>query len=123
MGTVDLLTYIALTSIAILSIAGMVWAFFNSKPMAATSLFNRLFIIVAVTSAFFSAVSSAIGFGLITSQESADFFRNFVLPPAFGVYVFLLVSLSGWGAQSWYEIGTGSVGWCAIQGLQVFLRI
>ncbi len=90
MGTVDLLTYIALTSIAILSIAGMVWAFFNSKPMAATSLFNRLFIIVAVTSAFFSAVSSAIGFGLITSQESADFFRNFVLPPAFGVFVFFV---------------------------------
>jgi hypothetical protein len=55
-----------------------------------SSLFNRLFIVVAATSAFFSAVSSAIGFSLITSQETTDFFRNAILPPAFGVFVFFL---------------------------------
>ncbi len=55
-----------------------------------SSLFNRLFIVVATTSAFFSAVSSAIGFSLITSQETSDFFRNAILPPAFGVFVFFL---------------------------------
>lgn len=55
-----------------------------------SSLFNRLFIVVATTSAFFSAVSSAIGFSLITSQETTDFFRNAILPPAFGVFVFFL---------------------------------
>lgn len=57
---------------------------------ADSSLFNRLFIVVATTSAFFSAVSSAVGFSLITSQETADFFRNAILPPAFGVFVFFL---------------------------------
>jgi hypothetical protein len=57
---------------------------------AQSSLFNRLFIVVATTSAFFSAVSSAIGFSLITSQETTDFFRNAILPPAFGVFVFFL---------------------------------
>ncbi|MFN3959538.1 MAG: hypothetical protein ACK4NP_06455 [Parvularculaceae bacterium] len=57
---------------------------------ARSSLFNRLFIVVATTSAFFSAASSAIGFSLITSQETADFFRNAILPPAFGVFVFFL---------------------------------
>ncbi|MDZ7628943.1 MAG: hypothetical protein U5J99_11140 [Parvularculaceae bacterium] len=57
---------------------------------AQSSLFNRLFIVVAATSAFFSAVSSAIGFSLITSQETTDFFRNAILPPAFGVFVFFL---------------------------------
>lgn len=55
-----------------------------------SSLFNRLFVIVAATSAFFSAVSSAIGFSLITSQETSDFFRNAILPPAFGAFVFFL---------------------------------
>ena len=57
---------------------------------ANSSLFNRLFIVVATTSAFFSAVSSAIGFSLITSQQTTDFFRNAILPPAFGVFVFFL---------------------------------
>ncbi len=57
---------------------------------ANSSLFNRLFIVVATTSAFFSAISSAIGFSLITSQETTDFFRNAILPPAFGVFVFFL---------------------------------
>jgi hypothetical protein len=59
-------------------------------PNANSSLFNRLFIVVATASAFFSAVSSAIGFSLITSQETTDFFRNAILPPAFGVFVFVL---------------------------------
>lgn len=45
---------------------------------------------VATTSSLFSAVSSAIGFLLITSQESSDFFHNAILPPAFGVFVFFL---------------------------------
>ena len=62
----------------------------TSRRLSGSSLFNRLFIVVAVTSAFFSAVSSAIGFSLITSQESEDFFRNAVLPPAFGLFVFFL---------------------------------
>lgn len=57
---------------------------------ADSSLFNRLFIVVATTSMFFSAISSAIGFSLITSQETTDFFRNAILPPAFGVFVFFL---------------------------------
>ncbi|WP_395074286.1 hypothetical protein [Hyphococcus sp.] len=62
----------------------------TSRRLHGSSLFNRLFVVVAVTAGFFSAVSSAIGFGLITSQESSDFFRNSVLPPAFGVFVFCL---------------------------------
>lgn len=57
---------------------------------ANSSLFNRLFIVVATASMFFSAISSAIGFSLITSQETTDFFRNAILPPAFGVFVFFL---------------------------------
>ena len=60
------------------------------KSMAQSSLFTKLFVVVAVSSAFFSAVSSAIGFGLITSQENADFLRNVILPPAFGLFVFFL---------------------------------
>ncbi|MBI1366084.1 MAG: hypothetical protein GC153_09045 [Alphaproteobacteria bacterium] len=62
----------------------------TSRRMAGSSLFNRLFVVVAVTAGFFSAVSSAIGYSLITAQESQDFFRNNVLPPAFGVFVFFL---------------------------------
>ncbi|MEM9705551.1 MAG: hypothetical protein AAF850_05680 [Pseudomonadota bacterium] len=62
----------------------------SSQSMARASLFNRLFVVVAVSSAFFSAVSSAIGFGLITGQESDDFLRNYALPPAFGLFVFFL---------------------------------
>lgn len=70
--------------------AGIIGTILTSRRLKSSSLFNRLFIIVAVTSAFFSAVSSAIGFSLITSQESEDFFRNSVLPPAFGAFVFFL---------------------------------
>jgi len=62
----------------------------TARQMRRSSLFNRLFIIVAVTAAFFSSVSSAIGFGLITSQENQDVFRNTVLPPAFGMFVFFV---------------------------------
>lgn len=61
-----------------------------SSRFDGSSLFNRLFIVVSVTAGFFSAVSSAIGFGLLTSEESTDLFRNAVLPPAFGVFVFAL---------------------------------
>ena len=66
------------------------FAILTTSRLSGSSLFNRLFVVVATTSAFFSAVSSAIGFSLITSQESADFFRNAILPPAFGVFVFFL---------------------------------
>ncbi len=77
--------------IAVLAVLGFVtWAIMSSRRLQGSSLFNRLFIIVAVTAGFFSAVSSAIGFSLITSQETEDFFRNAVLPPAFGVFVFFL---------------------------------
>lgn len=68
----------------------VVYAILTSRRLSGSSLFNRLFIVVATASAFFSGVSSAIGFGLITSQETEDFFRNAVLPPAFGVFVFAL---------------------------------
>ncbi len=68
----------------------MIGAIMTTRRLRGSSLFNRLFIVVAVASAFFSAVSSAIGFSLITSQESADAFRNSVLPAAFGVFVFFL---------------------------------
>jgi len=70
--------------------AVLVWSIMTNRRLDGSSLFNRLFIVVAIAAGFFSAVSSAIGFGLITSQESADFFRNAVLPPAFGVFVFFL---------------------------------
>ena len=66
------------------------WRILASKSMERSSLFTRLFVVVAVTSAFFSAVSSAIGFGLITGQENSDFLRNTILPPAFGLFVFFL---------------------------------
>lgn len=69
---------------------GTIAVILTSKRMTGASLFNRLFVVVAVTSAFFSGVSSALGFSLITSQESADFFRNSILPPAFGLFVFFL---------------------------------
>lgn len=80
---------LALGSAIVLALmGGMAAAVFARNKNA--SLFNRLFIVVAATSAFFSAVSSAIGFSLITSQETTDFFRNAILPPAFGVFVFFL---------------------------------
>ncbi|MGE0409842.1 MAG: hypothetical protein AB7P23_11360 [Amphiplicatus sp.] len=75
----------------VLVLMGLVtFAIMTSRRMAGSSLFNRLFVVVAVTASFFSAVSSAIGFSLITSQETDDFFRNAILPPAFGVFVFFL---------------------------------
>ena len=75
----------------VLALMGIViYTALTSRRLKGSSLFNRLFVVVAVTAGFFSAVSSAIGFGLITSQESDDFFRNSVLPPAFGVFVFCL---------------------------------
>lgn len=88
----------------------------TSRRMAGSSLFNRLFVVVAVASGAFSAVSSAIGFSLITGQETQDFFRNNVLPPAFGVFVFFL-ALAIWvgGAElvrerDWFRnLGKGFV--------------
>lgn len=77
-------------SAVIAFLAAVLFAALTSKRLHGSSLFNRLFVVVAVTAGFFSAVSSAIGFGLITSQESADFFRNAILPPAFGAFVFCL---------------------------------
>ena len=77
-------------SAVLLVMAVLVSLILTTTRLKGSSLFNRLFIIVAVTSGFFSAVSSAIGFGLITSQESDDLFRNSLLPPAFGVFVFFL---------------------------------
>ncbi len=76
---------------AVIALIGVVLALvLTSRRLHGSSLFNRLFVAVAVTAGFFSAVSSAIGFSLITSQESDDFFRNAVLPPAFGAFVFCL---------------------------------
>lgn len=80
---------LALGSAIVLVLMGAAAALIFARN-ANSSLFNRLFIVVATTSAFFSAVSSAIGFSLITSQETTDFFRNAILPPAFGVFVFFL---------------------------------
>ena len=77
--------------LAVLLVMGVViGSILTTKRLTGSSLFNRLFIVVALSSGFFSAVSSAIGFSLITSQETADFFRNVLLPPAFGVFVFFL---------------------------------
>ncbi len=78
-------------AIIVLAVMGiLVWSIMTSRRLDGSSLFYRLFIVVAVAAGFFSAISSAIGFSLITSQESVDFFRNAVLPPAFGVFVFFL---------------------------------
>lgn len=78
------------SAIVLALLGALTIAILTSSRLSGSSLFNRLFIVVATTSAFFSAVSSAIGFSLITSQETADFFRNAILPPAFGVFVFFL---------------------------------
>ncbi len=84
------LTAIAAAS-AVIAIIGLILIGALASPrLKGSSLFNRLFVVVAVAAGFFSAISSAIGFGLITSQESADIFRNSILPPAFGVFVFCL---------------------------------
>ena len=76
------------TVLAILAV--IIGSILTSPRMKNSSLFNRLFIVVAVAAGFFSALSSAIGFSLITSQENEDFLRNAILPPAFGVFVFFL---------------------------------
>jgi hypothetical protein len=78
------------TGVVTVLMALVAFAILSSRRLDGSSLFNRLFIVVAATSSFFSAVSSAIGFSLITSQESDDFFRNALLPPAFGFFVFFL---------------------------------
>ena len=70
--------------------SALAWLVFSGRGLKGSSLFNRLFVIVAVASGLFSAISSAIGFSLITSQESEDVFRNALLPPAFGAFVFFL---------------------------------
>ncbi len=89
----------------------------TSRRLHGSSLFNRLFIVVAVTSGFFSALSSAIGFSLITSQENEDLLRNVILPPAFGVFVFFLaVAIWVGGAEfvrhrDWFRAaGDGFIG-------------
>ncbi|MEM9263045.1 MAG: hypothetical protein AAGA22_05650, partial [Pseudomonadota bacterium] len=82
--------FLAASTGVIVLMGAIVYLIMTSRRLSGSSLFNRLFIVVATASAFFSGVSSAIGFGLITSQETEDFFRNAVLPPAFGVFVFAL---------------------------------
>lgn len=84
------LAQLAGAGVVLALVAGFIITLLTSRRLKGSSLFNRLFIIVAVTSGFFSAISSAIGFSLITSQETDDFFRNDVLPPAFGAFVFFL---------------------------------
>ncbi len=81
---------IAAVGAVIVIMSVLVGSILTSSRLHGSSLFNRLFIVVAVASGFFSAVSSAIGFALITSQESEDFLRNTILPPAFGYFVFFL---------------------------------
>lgn len=82
---------LAIGSAVVVALMGaLTFLILTTQRLSGSSLFNRLFIVVATTSAFFSAVSSAIGFSLITSQETSDFFRNAILPPAFGVFVFFL---------------------------------
>lgn len=84
-------TGLAIGSAIVLGLLGaLTFLILTTRRLSGSSLFNRLFIVVATTSAVFSAVSSAIGFSLITSQETTDFFRNAILPPAFGVFVFFL---------------------------------
>jgi hypothetical protein len=80
--------------VVVIAVAALV-AVFATRRLEGSSLFNRFFVLVAGASGFFSAVSSAIGFSLITSQETTDFLRNAVLPPAFGAFVFFL-SLAVW---------------------------
>ncbi len=82
---------LAIGSAAVLLLmGGVTYKILTTGRLAGSSLFNRLFIVVATSSMFFSAISSAIGFSLITSQQTSDFFRNAILPPAFGVFVFFL---------------------------------
>jgi hypothetical protein len=78
------------SGVVLVLMGALTFLILTTRRLSGSSLFNRLFIVVASTSAFFSAISSAIGFSLITSQETTDFFRNAILPPAFGVFVFFL---------------------------------
>jgi hypothetical protein len=101
----------------ILAMGLVIASIMTSKRLKGSSLFNRLFIVVAISSGFFSAISSAIGFSLITSQENQDFLRNTILPPAFGVFVFFLaVAIWVGGAElvrqrDWFrDLGRGAVG-------------
>lgn len=89
-GGVERLPVIGGAAIVIAAMSVLVWTILTSRRMKGSSLFNRLFVVVAVAAGFFSALSSAIGFSLITSQENEDFLRNAVLPPAFGAFVFFL---------------------------------
>lgn len=98
----------------LLAMVTILGSILTSHRLHGSSLFNRLFIVVAVTSGFFSALSSAIGFSLITSQENDDFLRNVIMPPAFGVFVFFLaVAIWVGGAEfvrhrDWFrETGNG----------------
>lgn len=77
-------------TIVIALMGAAAWTILSSSRLRGASLFHRLFIVVAVVSGLFSGVASAIGFSLITSQETDDFFRNALLPPAFGGFVFFL---------------------------------
>ncbi|MEO1252239.1 MAG: hypothetical protein AAFW81_07835 [Pseudomonadota bacterium] len=87
---VDALPAIGAVGVVILVMSVLVASVLTTRRLHGSSLFNRLFIVVAISSGFFSAISSAIGFSLITSQENEDFLRNNVLPPAFGFFVFFL---------------------------------
>lgn len=87
---INRLPVIAGAGIVLAAMIVLIWSVLTSPRMKGSSLFNRLFIVVAVAAGLFSALSSAIGFSLITSQENEDFLRNAVLPPAFGAFVFFL---------------------------------
>lgn len=111
------LTALTGSAVVLATMGLVVTAILTTGRLKTSSLFNRLFIVVAVAAGFFSAVSSAIGFSLITSQESDDFFRNAALPPAFGVFVFFLaVAIWVGGAEfvrhrDWFRgAGAGFVG-------------
>ena len=111
------LTAIIIAFVVMALLAIVTWRIVISKSMRESSLFTRLFVVVAVSSAFFSAVSSAIGFGLITSQENSDFLRNVMLPPAFGLFVFFLtVAIWVGGSElvrqrDWFRYMDGRQGW------------
>lgn len=115
--SVDALPAIAGVGAVILVMSVLVGSILTSNRLRGSSLFNRLFIVVAISSGFFSGVSSAIGFALITSQENEDFLRNTILPPAFGFFVFFLaVAIWVGGAElvrqrDWFrKIGDGAAG-------------
>ena len=115
--SVDALPAIAGIGVVILIMTTLIASVLRSRQLKGSSLFNRLFIVVAISSGIFSGVSSAIGFSLITSQESQDFLRNTILPAAFGFFVFFLaVAIWVGGAElvrqrDWFrDLGQGWVG-------------